>query len=151
MDPETLQLWDELKDGLVAPGPYVFARDGIQQPPGARTLYEWFRTALAAIGAEGAWRFHDLRHWAATTAIGRGHDLRSIAGRLGNSPEVIMRTYAHLLRPNEATLAASLADVLTKPDELEDRRSRHAKAPPAKPERRSPDSPFEARCSRTSA
>lgn len=132
MDPDTLQLWDELDASLVAPGPYVFARDGVQDPPVARTLYEWFRAALVAIGEDGKWRFHDIRHWAATTAIGRGHDLRSIAGRLGNSPEVIMRTYAHLLRPNEATLAASLADVLAEADQLEDGGARDAKAAPAK-------------------
>jgi integrase len=136
LDPDTLVQWDTLKADLVAPGPYVFARDGVLEPPCARTLYEWFRKAIATIDDTSHWRFHDLRHWSATTALSRGHDLRTIAARLGNSPEVILRTYAHLLRPSEESLAASLADVLVEPDEPEHRGSRHAKAPIAKPQYR---------------
>ena len=36
-------------------------------------------------GVDPKWRLHDLRHWSATVAIGQGHDVRTVAGRLGHA------------------------------------------------------------------
>jgi integrase len=53
---------------------------------------------------------HDLRHWSATEAIGRGNDIRTVAGRLGHAnPAMTLRTYAHALDGADAGLAATLA------------------------------------------
>src|SRR6478735_11392654 len=59
------------------------------------------------------WRLHDLRHWSATEAIGRGHDIRTVAGRLGHAnPAMTLRTYAHALDGADAGVAATLAVAL---------------------------------------
>jgi integrase len=55
------------------------------------------RWRLAASRAGLArWRLHDLRHWSATLAIGSGHDLRTVANRLGHpNPAMTLRVNAH--------------------------------------------------------
>lgn len=66
---------------------------------------------LAAISPH--WRLHDLRHWSATQAIGRGHDIRTVAGRLGHAnPAMTLRTYAHAIDGADAGVAATLAESL---------------------------------------
>ena len=42
----------------------------------------WWKRARTLAGVNNAWRLHDLRHWSATVAIGQGHDVRTVAGRL---------------------------------------------------------------------
>jgi len=65
-------------------------------------------------------RLHDLRHWSATEAVGRGHDIRTVAGRLGHAnPAMTLRTYAHALDGADAGVAATLASAL----EVDDDRS----------------------------
>jgi integrase len=56
-------------------------------------------------------RMHDLRHRAATNLIAAGIDATTAAGRLGHSPEVLLRTYAH---PTD-TKARAAADLLAAP------------------------------------
>jgi len=64
-------------------------------------------------GIDARWRLHDLRHWSATEAIGRGHDIRTVAGRLGHAnPAMTLRTYAHALDGADAGVAATLATAL---------------------------------------
>ena len=61
-------------------------------------------------GLDPSWRVHDLRRWSATEAIGRGHDIRTVAGRLGHAnPAMTLRTYAHALDGADAGVAATLA------------------------------------------
>ena len=43
----------------------------------------WWKRARQMSGIDPKWRLHDLRHWSATVAIGQGHDVRTVAGRLG--------------------------------------------------------------------
>ena len=45
----------------------------------------WWRRSRALAGIDAKWRLHDLRHWSATVAIGQGHDVRTVAGRLGHA------------------------------------------------------------------
>jgi integrase len=60
----------------------------------------------------GLW-LHDLRHWSATEAIGRGHDIRTVAGRLGHANSAMtLRTYAHALDGADAGVAVTLASAL---------------------------------------
>ena len=45
------------------------------------------------------WRLHDLRHWSATVSIGQGHDVRTVAGRLGHSnPAMTLRVVRPRIR-----------------------------------------------------
>ena len=59
------------------------------------------------------WRPHDLRHWSATVAIGQGHDVRTVAGRLGHAkPAMTLRAYAHAFAATDQAVAASLGEAL---------------------------------------
>jgi integrase len=53
--------------------------------------------------------FHELRHFAATTAIAGGSDVRTVAGRLGHAdPALTLRVYAHALEERDRDLANML-------------------------------------------
>lgn len=53
--------------------------------------------------------FHELRHFAATTAIASGVDVRTVAGRLGHAdPSVTLRVYAHAMEARDRDLAGIL-------------------------------------------
>jgi integrase len=57
--------------------------------------------------------FHELRHFAATTAIGTGTDVRTVAGRLGHAdPSVTLRVYAHALEARDRELAGLLGSTV---------------------------------------
>jgi integrase len=61
----------------------------------------------------GEAHLHDLRHWSATHAIAAGHNVRSVAARLGHAdPTPTMRTYAHALDGLDGAIADTLAGVL---------------------------------------
>ena len=67
-------------------------------------------------GIDAAWRLHDLRHWSATVAIGQGHDVRTVAGRLGHAnPAMTLRVYAHAFAAADQAVAAGLGDLLKEP------------------------------------
>jgi integrase len=56
---------------------------------------------------------HDLRHWTATAAIGGGHDLRTVAGRLGHAnPAMTMRVYAHVVDGADEAVASTLGQAI---------------------------------------
>jgi integrase len=64
------------------------------------------------------WRLHDLRHWAATTMIAAGEDVRLVAGRLGHArAATTLDVYAHFIECSDGrgadALAARLANVET--------------------------------------
>ena len=62
------------------------------------------------------WRLHDLRHWSATVSIGQGHDVRTVAGRLGHAnPAMTLRVYAHVFAAADQAVAAGLGDILKQP------------------------------------
>jgi len=52
---------------------------------------------------------HDLRHWAASTALRDGHDPVTVAARLGHSPDTLLRIYAQEIEKGQVGVAASLA------------------------------------------
>lgn|GEM_PF-417080 len=82
-------------------------------PPNPDRIGWWWRCAREASGIDLKWRLHDLRHWTATTAITRGHDVRTVAGRLGHAnPAMTLRVYAHALDSADVQLAESLGAVL---------------------------------------
>jgi integrase len=91
-----------------------------ERPLNPERLTGWWRLARRDAGIETRWRLHDLRHWSATEAIGRGHDIRTVAGRLGHAnPAMTLRTYAHALDGADAGVAATLASALE--DDTDDR------------------------------
>jgi integrase len=77
--------------------------------------------------------FHELRHFAATTAIAGGADVRTVAGRLGHAdPSVTLRVYAHALEARDRELAGFLGSVVLGP--VDGSPELHEADPPAPPE-----------------
>ena len=93
-------------------GRWMLAEPGAADPPSPRWLYDTFvRSAAAAMVPTGraGLVLHDLRHWAASTALRDGHDPVTVAARLGHSPETLMRVYAQEIEEGQDGVAASLA------------------------------------------
>jgi integrase len=111
LDSETLGMISALRRQREPYGPWMFGL-GPEIVPPDRIGY-WWRTARAAAGIDPAWRLHDLRHWSATVAIGQGHDVRTVAGRLGHAnPAMTLRVYAHAFAAADQALAANLGNIL---------------------------------------
>lgn len=100
-------------------GPWMLAEPGAEIPPSPRWLYEVFlraaRVAGITTGRANGIVLHDLRHWAASTALRDGHDPVTVAARLGHSPDTLLRVYAQEIERGQAGVAASLAARLDGP------------------------------------
>ena len=92
-------------------GPWMFGLG--PEPVNPDRIGWWWRRSRALAGIDAKWRLHDLRHWSATVAIGQGHDVRTVAGRLGHAnPAMTLRVYAHAVAAADQAVAASLGEVL---------------------------------------
>jgi integrase len=92
-------------------GPYMFSIDA--GPPNPDRIGWWWQRARDFAVIDEAWRLHDLRHWSATTAITSGHDVRTVAGRLGHANAAMtLRVYAHAVKSADEALAVTLDAVL---------------------------------------
>jgi hypothetical protein len=61
------------------------------------------------------YRFHDLRHFSATTLVAAGVDIRTVAYRLGHAqPTLTLNLYAHALPERDRHAAAVLSGMLTR-------------------------------------
>ncbi len=111
LDPGTIaaiEAWRQIHDGL---GPWLLAVG--ERPPSPDSITWWWRHARREAGIDPRWRLHDLRHWSATTAIGLGSDVRTVANRLGHSnPAMTLKVYAHAFAAADASTAAALGKVL---------------------------------------
>lgn len=94
-----------------AVSPFLFSLD--DRPPSPARIGWWWTRARRAAGIAPQWRLHDLRHWTATAAIGGGHDVRTVAGRLGHAnPAMTMRVYAHVVEGADEAVAVTLGHAL---------------------------------------
>jgi integrase len=92
--------------------PYLLSRasDGSVpcRPDGLTHGYE---RMAAALGIDG--HFHQLRHYAATTSIAAGSDVRTVANRLGHAdPSTTLRIYAHAVEARDRELAGLLGTTI---------------------------------------
>jgi integrase len=113
VDSATIERWRAVEAIRTAAGagPWVFALD--VTPPNPDRIGYWWREARRRAGIDTRWRLHDLRHWSATFAIGSGHDIRTVAGRLGHANAAItLKTYAHAIAAADAAVATTLARVI---------------------------------------
>jgi integrase len=78
------------------------------------TLTDYYKRAAKRLGITT--HFHELRHFAATTAIASGADVRTVAGRLGHADaSVTLRVYAHALEARDRDLAGVLGAAVLGP------------------------------------
>ena len=102
--------WTSIVGGT---GPWIFVEPGRTSPMSPRWLYDVFRrSAVKAgipVGRKDGFVLHDFRHWAASTALRDGHDVVTVAARLGHSPEVLLKVYAQEVEEGQIEVAASLA------------------------------------------
>lgn len=111
LDATTLTVLEGLRGHPGMLGPWMLAHD--TRPISPDRISAWWRRARDRAGVDKKWRLHDLRHWSATTSIAAGHDLRSVAGRLGHAnPSMTLRVYAHAVETADAALAETLGEVL---------------------------------------
>ena len=112
LDPETVRMIEALHDARPGESDYVFSR--VSGPPNPDRIGWWWRRARDISGIDRRWRLHDLRHWTATMGIAGGHDVRTVAGRIGHSnPAMTLRVYAHAVEQADQALGAALGDQLT--------------------------------------
>ncbi len=111
LDASTLEEIAALRSTREDVSPFMFSLGASPAPP-ARIGWWWTRARDLA-GLDKKWRLHDLRHWSATIGISSGHDVRTVAGRLGHAnPAMTLRVYAHAVENADASLAAHLGHLL---------------------------------------
>jgi integrase len=123
LDPGTLAAiaaWKaEVEEAVGLPTRWMLSEPGAANPPSPRWLYDVFRRAGkkagVPVGRKKGLVMHDLRHWAASTALRDGHDPVTVAARLGHSPDTLLRIYAQEIEQGQVGVAASLAARLDSP------------------------------------
>lgn len=84
---------DEARERKFRGCPYVFHRFGRRMP--SQSISNQWRLIVAKAGLKG-FRFHDLRHAAASWLVMGGEDLHTVATILGHTSLDMTRRYAHL-------------------------------------------------------
>jgi integrase len=75
-------------------------------------LTEWFGKHRKAAGIPTG-TLHVLRHTAATLALTEGVPVHIVAARLGDDPNTVLSTYAHLLPQSDELAAERVAALIT--------------------------------------
>jgi integrase len=118
LDTATVDAIAELRVAREEISPYLFS--DTTGPANPDRIGWWWTRARDRSGIDQKWRLHDLRHWTATTAITSGHDVRTVAGRLGHAnPAMTLRVYAHAVEGADQALATRLGAALDPPPRYE--------------------------------
>jgi len=111
LDPDTVQMIEALRDVRADASDFMFSE--VDGPPMPDRIGWWWRRARELSGIDSKWRLHDLRHWTATMGIASGHDVRTVAGRIGHSNAAMtLRVYAHGVEQADHALGQTLGDAL---------------------------------------
>ena len=111
LDADTVEMIDKLRRAREPYGPWMCGLGPDLVSPDR--ISWWWKRARQMSGIDPKWRLHDLRHWSATVAIGQGHDVRTVAGRLGHAnPAMTLRVYAHAFAAADQAVAADLGEIL---------------------------------------
>jgi integrase len=92
---------------------WLFPGGGIEGTMHRASFYKaaW-QPALKAAGMPGRFKFHSLRHFAASSLLAAGVPLPAVAGQLGDVVETVSKVYSHWLRDDAAIPADALDRVL---------------------------------------
>ncbi len=122
LDPETVDILCRHRETQVleravvgdayTDGDLVFC-DELGVPFRPERLTEWFGQHRKAAGIPTG-TLHTLRHTAATLALTSGVPVHIVAARLGDDPNTVLSTYAHLLPQSDELAAERVAAALAK-------------------------------------
>ena len=113
LDPVTLAELGELAAGHVQADRYVFSHETSGTTPWRPDYATLAFARLAAQLGIPKVRLHDLRHFAATTMLLNGIDVRTAAGRLGHArASTTLDIYAHYTQPADLRASDTLASSL---------------------------------------
>ena len=115
LDPVTLAELAQLAAGQrkVESDRYIFSHDPDGRAPWRPDYATLAFARLAAHLGIARIRLHDLRHFAATTMLLNGIDVRTAAGRLGHArPSTTLDVYAHYTQPADRRASDTLAHSL---------------------------------------
>jgi integrase len=125
LDAETVRMIEELHYERAPDADYMFSF--LPEPPKPDRIGWWWRRARELSGIDKRWRLHDLRHWTATMGIASGHDVRTVAGRIGHSNAAMtLRVYAHAVEEADQALAKTLGEALREPSPSLEGKARHS-------------------------
>lgn len=111
LDPSTLAVVARERVELESFGPWMFTIG--ETPPNPDRIGYWWRLARDKAGLDARWRLHDLRHWSASVAIAAGHDVKTVADRLGHANAAMtLRVYAHAFAKSDRAVADSVGAML---------------------------------------
>jgi integrase len=111
LDSETIAEIEAQREIREAVSSFMFSLTAA--PPSPDRIGWWWSRTRKMAGIDPKWRLHDLRHWTATAAISSGHDIRTVAGRLGHAnPAMTMRVYAHVVEGADQAVAESLGRIV---------------------------------------
>jgi integrase len=92
LDADTVAALEALRVEREPYGPWMFGLGADLVSPDR--IGWWWKRARTIAAIDAGWRLHDLRHWSATVANLQGHDVRTVAGRLGHAnPAMTLRVY----------------------------------------------------------
>jgi integrase len=97
----------------LSPGAFVFARDLEGRVPWhPSTATHKLAAIRRRLGLSDAARLHGLRHYVATSLLTAKVDVRTVAERLGNGPDVVLSTYSHFVPAADQEAAQILGNAL---------------------------------------
>ncbi len=111
-----LRTWQQERAEFFAtrlvPDAYVFSQeiDG-SRPLHPQVVTHRFGRLRRSVGL-GNVRLHDLRHFTATQLLAAGFGVTAVAGRLGNSPGVLLGRYAHFVHSQDQDQAAHMGGLM---------------------------------------
>ncbi len=99
----------------VRPDAFMFSRSPVGAEPIRPEIVTKFMAAVVKkLGIST--HLHALRHFSATELIAQGHDVRTVAGRLGHADaSITLRVYSHVLPERDKEAAAALGRRLALP------------------------------------
>ncbi len=112
----SLRAWQDERaasfDAALVLEAYVFSPeiDG-GRPLHPQVVTHRFGRLRRRLGTTGV-RLHDLRHFTATQLLGAGYSVTAVAGRLGNSPAVLLGRYAHWVRVQDEDQATHMGKLV---------------------------------------
>ena len=111
LDTATLAVVAAQREEFEECGPWMFNVG--DEPPNPDRIGYRGRLVREKAGIDAKWRLHDLRHWSASVAIAAGHDVKTVADRLGHANAAMtLHVYAHAFAASDRAVADSVGAAL---------------------------------------